>query len=406
MRVAAAFHTFLTVLEFCKASEACHNEKGKTCSSLQNSEGRGLCPISEPVCGEREFPFIATNTIPELITSSSSISAAFSHSYYSEAYESSTDTPTTSISESANTPSPSFTGKMEESFNYASFDCGALIRAANKESTHSTSILQNSKDAYMLNPCSADKYVEIEVCQTILVKEITLANFEFFSSQFREFSVYGSSKLPPDWVLLGNYSAKNVRDRQHFTIKDPKIWSKHVRIHFLSHYGSEFYCPLTSIQIFGTTMLDDPIISSPSVPVASTTVAIEKSLATTSSNEKAAPTGVESVCFLPVLFTAQVSMSTYRPSETATVIESERFDTMVKSTSSLPPSPSIVAQQESVFAKIIHRIAQLEMKSSALDGEFLNLQAIVNQSREDSLHRLKEYESLLLVRIEEQVSDW
>ena len=402
----AAILQILATLDFFKASDACLKEKDNSISS-SNYEGdmEGLCPLLEPVSGGEYIDGLltATNTAIEELPASSSISSR--SSLYSSSLS---DTPTAAVisppSEVTDTPSSS-TGKMEESFNYASFDCGALIRASNKEATHSTSILQNSKDAYMLNPCSADKYVEIEVCQTILVKEITLANFEFFSSQFRDFSVYGSSKLPPDWILLGNYTAKNVRERQHFAIKDPKIWSKHVRIHFLSHFGVEFYCPLTSIQIFGTTMLDDPIISSPSIPVVSTTAAIEK-ISTTTSSAPGPTETVESVCLLPIVFTSDASTSTNRQSETESVIASQRGEATITVTPPPPiSSPSAVAQQESVFAKIIHRIAQLEKTSSVLDGGFLNLQAFVNQSREDSFHLLKESESMLLIRIEEQVID-
>lgn len=64
-------------------------------------------------------------------------------------------------------PNDDFKSEERDGFNYASFDCGALIRSANKESSHSTSILLNSKDAYMLNPCAASKFVEIEVCQDV-----------------------------------------------------------------------------------------------------------------------------------------------------------------------------------------------------------------------------------------------
>ena len=91
-------------------------------------------------------------------------------------------------------------------FNYASFDCGAVVMASNEEAKHVTSILSNAKDAYMLNPCSAEKFVEIELCQDILISSIRLANFEYFSSILKNFEIFGSSKYPPTWISLGAFT--------------------------------------------------------------------------------------------------------------------------------------------------------------------------------------------------------
>jgi hypothetical protein len=35
------------------------------------------------------------------------------------------------------------------------------------------------------------------------------------------------------------------------------MWTKYLKIEFLTHYGNEYYCPITSVQVFGTTMLDE-----------------------------------------------------------------------------------------------------------------------------------------------------
>ena len=95
-------------------------------------------------------------------------------------------------------------------FNYASFDCGAVVTASNDEAKHATSILSNAKDAYMLNPCDAKKYVEIELCQDILITSLRLANFEYFSSMLKNFEVFGSSKYPPTWISLGAFKGTNI----------------------------------------------------------------------------------------------------------------------------------------------------------------------------------------------------
>ena len=54
----------------------------------------------------------------------------------------------------------------------------------------SSTILNESKDKYMLNECSANKYVIIELCEEIDVSSIEIANFEFFSSMVTLIFIY------------------------------------------------------------------------------------------------------------------------------------------------------------------------------------------------------------------------
>jgi hypothetical protein len=44
----------------------------------------------------------------------------------------------------------------KKSNNYASVDCGAEVISVNPESTRCAAILDENKDDYMLNPCSAN----------------------------------------------------------------------------------------------------------------------------------------------------------------------------------------------------------------------------------------------------------
>ena len=167
-----------------------------------------------------------------------------------------------SSSVTSNIPAEGAKQKLKTRFNYASVDCGALVRAANPGAVSASSILYNSKDQYMLNECGVDqKYIELELCEEILVDSLLLANYEFFSSVFREFKVYGTEKYPPesqsDWELVGAFVAKNQRDLQAFEVESPVIWSRYLRIEFVSHYGHEFYCPLSVIKIFGKSMIED-----------------------------------------------------------------------------------------------------------------------------------------------------
>jgi hypothetical protein len=113
----------------------------------------------------------------------------------------------------------------------------------------------------MLNKCSADnKHVIVELCEDILVDTIVLANLEFFSSTFREFRISVSDRYPIQergWKTLGVFSGTNSRTLQVFTVENPLIWARYLRIEFLSHYGSEFYCPLTLLRVHGTTMMEE-----------------------------------------------------------------------------------------------------------------------------------------------------
>ena len=149
----------------------------------------------------------------------------------------------------------------KERSNYASFDCAATILKTNKEITGSTSILVENKDSYLLNKCSArNKFFIVELCDDILIDTVVLANFEFFSSSFRTFRVSVSDRYPvkaDKWRELGTYEAKNSREVQAFLIETPQIWARYLRIELLTHYGNEYYCPISLLRVHGTTMMEE-----------------------------------------------------------------------------------------------------------------------------------------------------
>ena len=149
----------------------------------------------------------------------------------------------------------------KERSNYASFDCAATIMKTNKEITGSTSILVENKDSYLLNKCSAkNKFFIVELCDDILIDTVVLANFEFFSSSFRTFRVSVSDRYPvkaDKWRELGTYEARNSREVQAFLIETPQIWARYLRIELLTHYGNEYYCPISLLRVHGTTMMEE-----------------------------------------------------------------------------------------------------------------------------------------------------
>jgi hypothetical protein len=105
--------------------------------------------------------------------------------------------------------------KLKELYNYASIDCAATVLQANKGAKNPQSILYESKDQYMLNKCSSDKFVIVDLCESILIDKFVLANYEFFSSTFKDFRVYVADRYPPkEWRLLGQWQARNTRDLQ------------------------------------------------------------------------------------------------------------------------------------------------------------------------------------------------
>ncbi|KAJ5176953.1 uncharacterized protein N7482_002830 [Penicillium canariense] len=149
----------------------------------------------------------------------------------------------------------------KERFNYASFDCAATVLKTNPECKGSSSVLLENKDSYMLNECRAqNKFLILELCDDILVDTVVLANYEFFSSIFHTFRVSVSDRYPakPDqWKELGVFEARNTREVQAFAVENSLIWARYLRIEFLTHYGHEFYCPISLIRVHGTTMLEE-----------------------------------------------------------------------------------------------------------------------------------------------------
>ncbi|MED6132709.1 hypothetical protein PIB30_021538 [Stylosanthes scabra] len=152
-------------------------------------------------------------------------------------------------------------------YNYASASKGAKVLASNREAKGAANILTKDKDKYLRNPCSSeDKFVIIELSEETLVHTIEIANFEHHSSNLKTFELRSSLVYPTDaWVFLGNFTASNVKQAQRFVLHEPK-WVRYLHLNLQSHYGSEFYCTLSVIEVYGVDaverMLEDLISSS------------------------------------------------------------------------------------------------------------------------------------------------
>ncbi|GAB2271115.1 hypothetical protein Dimus_005963 [Dionaea muscipula] len=165
-----------------------------------------------------------------------------------------------SISKSVSGPTGNVIHRVEPGgaeYNYASAAKGAKVLAFNKEAKGASNILGKDKDKYLRNPCSAEeKFVLIELSEETLVDTIEIANFEHYSSNLKDFEILGSLAYPTDsWVSVGNFTAANVKLAQRFNLPDPK-WARYLKLRLLSHYGTEFYCTLSSIEVHGVDAIE------------------------------------------------------------------------------------------------------------------------------------------------------
>ncbi|KNZ78259.1 hypothetical protein J132_01238 [Termitomyces sp. J132] len=113
----------------------------------------------------------------------------------------------------------------------------------------------------MLSPCNAEnQFVVVELCEDIRIDTVQLANFEFFSGIFKEFKLsVAKTDMTAEGAFTdaGVFRAKNVRGIQSFhpptSLRD---FYRYIRIDFISHYGNEFYCPVSLLRVYGLTHLE------------------------------------------------------------------------------------------------------------------------------------------------------
>ncbi|CAN6987129.1 unnamed protein product [Brassica rapa subsp. trilocularis] len=156
-------------------------------------------------------------------------------------------------------------------YNYASAMKGAKVVDQNKEAKGASNVLGKDHDKYLRNPCSvSNKYVVIELAEETLVDTVRVANFEHYSSNLKEFSLSGSLSYPTDtWTHAGRFVAANAKQVQTFRLQEPK-WLRYLKLSLISHYGSEFYCTLSVVEVFGIDaleqMVEDLFVGSETLP--------------------------------------------------------------------------------------------------------------------------------------------
>ncbi|XP_010439109.1 PREDICTED: uncharacterized protein SLP1-like [Camelina sativa] len=156
-------------------------------------------------------------------------------------------------------------------YNYASAMKGAKVVEHNKEAKGASNVLGKDHDKYLRNPCSvSNKSVVIELAEETLVDTVRIANFEHYSSNLKEFSLSGSLSYPTEmWTPAGSFVAANIKQIQTFRLLEPK-WLRYLKLNLVSHYGSEFYCTLSVVEVFGIDaleqMLEDLFVPSETLP--------------------------------------------------------------------------------------------------------------------------------------------
>ena len=87
----------------------------------------------------------------------------------------------------------------------------------------------------MLNKCTDKAWFVVELCESIKAFKVELANFELFSSSPKDIRISMSNVFPgrdKDWILYGQFEAKDDRDVQNF-ISNEGVFGKFVKVPFI-----------------------------------------------------------------------------------------------------------------------------------------------------------------------------
>lgn len=312
---------------------------------------------------------------------------------------------------------------LDGRFNYASISCAARVLASNKGSKSSSSILHHQKDSYMLNLCCLpEKYVVIELCQDIRIDTLVLANLEFFSSTFKDFSLFVAKRLPAvlgpatlasgsAWRHVADFTAENSRREQIFQVFGMNSYARYLKIEFRSHYGNEYYCPVTFLKVYGKTMMEDyeesalvgPAVPPPAIPMGNPPPATEEVAASTTTTMEyeggavtvttEAPQSTSTAEFNDFEYAINDLMELFRKSS-MNALNKQKCEVPSSSEAPIPTStpidPSATLDydfQENIFKTIHKRLQQLESivknSSHSLEADVKRLAAEMSHVKEE-----------------------
>lgn len=147
---------------------------------------------------------------------------------------------------------------MNLKVNFASSDLGARVMKSSEGCIGSANVLRRDGDRYMLSPCHESlRYVVIELSQEIVVEVVEIINREYYSSSPQQVMLLGSGTFPSDkWQHLGIFDFGKGLKVQALRLHWPSI-VRYLKVVFSGSQGSEFYCTITEIRVFGKTLIDD-----------------------------------------------------------------------------------------------------------------------------------------------------
>lgn len=68
----------------------------------------------------------------------------------------------------------------------------------------------------------------------------------------------GLTKEGSDWEMVEEWPAKGGRGEQEFKLTAATLhFTKFIRLDFIGHHGSAYYCPVTTVKVFGKTMIEE-----------------------------------------------------------------------------------------------------------------------------------------------------
>lgn len=140
--------------------------------------------------------------------------------------------------------------------NYASRDSGAVLLEHSPSTKGADNLLVDSKDKYAISPCEDKQWVVIGLSEDILVRTIVLGSHEKYSRTVKEFQVLASLSFPVDhWMDMGTFTAQQVLGEQSFNVPVP-AYARYLKFKFSNHHGDEYYCTLSHVRVYGSTMLE------------------------------------------------------------------------------------------------------------------------------------------------------
>lgn len=150
-----------------------------------------------------------------------------------------------------------FINQSRPRYDYAASDPGGKILGHSQKLFGARSILKPDKDKYLLVPCEQpEKWVEISLLEDILIDEVQLTQGQIYSSAFRSIEIQYSIEYPTEsWHHLATFELEPAAYPQRFKVDN--VWARFLKVIFLSHYGNEYYCTLTQLSVYGSTILQN-----------------------------------------------------------------------------------------------------------------------------------------------------